>query len=161
MPKWSIIRLPHHRQEHSASCLAACVVMVLSRWQVEVAEAEVRRIIKTKPYSGTHPVNLLHLSELGFLAWPFEGTVDDLRQRVSRGVPAIVFLWTGALQSWTEREGVDSLHAVDMVGWTETAVWVHDPALPEGPIEISWVELKDAWRYSRHMMATIEHREVS
>ena len=61
MPKPSIIRLLHYQQEHSASCLAACVVMGLSRWQVEVAEAEVRRIIKTKPYSGTHPVNLLRL----------------------------------------------------------------------------------------------------
>jgi hypothetical protein len=47
MPKPSIIRLPHHQEEHSASCLpalskaegAACVAMVLSRWQVEVAEA--------------------------------------------------------------------------------------------------------------------------
>lgn len=161
MPKPSIIRLPHHQQEHNTSCLAACVVMVLSRWQVEVAETKVRRIIKTKPYSGTHPVNLLRLSELGFLAWPFEGTVDNLRQRVSSGMPAIVFLWTGALQYWGEREGVDYLHAVVVVGWTETAVWVHDPALPEGPIEISWVEFKDAWQYSRHMMATIEARKVS
>ena len=161
MPKPSIIRLPHHQQEHSASCVAACVVMILSRWQVRVAEAEVRRIIKTKSYSGTHPVNLLRLSELGFHAWPIEGTVDDLQQRVSSGMPVIVFLWTGALQYWAEREGVDYLHAVVVVGWIEMAVWVHDPVLPEGPIEISWAEFKDAWRYSRHMMAAIEPRKVS
>jgi len=86
MLKSSIIHLPHHKQEYGASCLpvlseaegAACVVMVLSHWQVEVAEAEVRRIIRTKPYSGTHPVNLIHLSELGFVAWPYEGTVEGV-----------------------------------------------------------------------------------
>ena len=161
MPKLPMIRLRHHQQEHSASCLAACVVMVLSRWQVEIAEMEVRRIIKTKPYSGTHPVNLLHLSELDFFAWPSEGTTDNLRQQVSSGVPVIAFLWTGALQYWTQREGVDYLHAVVVVGWTETAVWVHDPALPQGPHEISWVEFNGAWRYTRHMMATVEPREVS
>lgn len=169
MPKSSIVRLPHHQQEHSASCLpalskaegTACVVMVLSRWQVEVAETEVRRIIKTKPYSGTHPVNLLRLGELGLHAWPFEGTVDNLRQRVSSGTPVIVFLWTGALQHWIEREGVDYLHAVVVVGWAETAVWAHDPILPEGPIEIAWAEFKDAWQYSRHMMAVVEPREES
>lgn len=40
-------------------------------------------------------------------------------------------------------------------------VIVHNPVLPEGPIEIPWAEFKDAWRYSRHMMATVEPREVS
>ena len=43
MPKSPIIHLKHHQQEHSASCLAACVVMILSSWQVKVTEAEVRR----------------------------------------------------------------------------------------------------------------------
>ncbi len=66
MPKPPMIRLQHHQQEHSASCLAACVVMALAYWQVELSEAEVRRIIRTKPYSGTHPVNLIHLSRSGF-----------------------------------------------------------------------------------------------
>ena len=156
MPKPPIIRLPHHKQEHGASCLAACVVMVLAHWQVEVSEAEVRRILKTKPYSGAHPVNLLHLSELGFEAWPFDGTVDGLRQRVNAEMPAIVFLWTGALRYWAERGGVDYLHAVVVVGWNDATVWVHDPVLLEGPIEISWAEFKDAWAYSRQMMAVVE-----
>ena len=159
MPSASIIHLLHHQQEHSASCLAACVVMVLSHWKVDVAEAEVRRIIKTKPFSGTHPINLFHLGELGFLAWPIEGAVDDLRLQISKGRPVIVFLWTGALQYWAELDSVDYLHAVVVAAWTETSVLVYDPALPEGPVEISWFEFKDAWRYSRHMMATIEPGE--
>lgn len=161
MPKSSMIHLLHHPQEHSASCLAACVVMILASWQVEVTGAEVRRIIKTKPYAGAHPMNLLRLSELGFLAWPFEGTVDELQQRLDRGLPVIAFLWTGSLAYWAERGGVDYLHAVVVVGWAETSVWIHDPVLPVGPTEISWAEFKDAWQYSRHMLATIELRDGS
>ena len=56
MPGSPMIPLQHHRQDHSASCLAACVVMVLSHHRVEISEVEARRILKTKPYSGTHPV---------------------------------------------------------------------------------------------------------
>jgi len=150
-----MIRLQHQQQEHSAGCLAACVVMVLSHWQVELSEAEVRRIIRTKPYSGTHPVNLINLGELGFDGWPYEGTEYELRQRITSGEPVIVFLWTGALQHWTDREGIDYLHTVIIVGWDNGAVLVHDPVLPTGPIEIPWAGFSDAWRYSRQMMTVV------
>lgn len=155
MSKPSIIRLKHHQQEHSAACLAACVVMVLEHHHVQVTESEVRRIIRTKPYSGAHPVNLLHLRDLGFDAWPFEGTASDLQHRIHNGIPVIAFLWTGVLRHWKEKVGVDYLHAVVVVGWTETTVWIYDPMLSSGPIEITRAEFKDAWQYSRHMMAVI------
>ncbi len=161
MPKSFMIHLQHRQQGHSASCLAACVVMILSYWHVDVTEAEVCRIIKTKPHAGAHPVNLQWLHELGVMAWPFEGTVDDLQHRLENDMPVIAFLWTGSLEYWTTHVGVDYLHAVVAVGWTETSVWVHDPALPEGPTEISWVEFKDAWQYSRHMLAAIELRDMA
>ena len=156
MPKSFMIHLQHHQQEHSASCLAACVVMILSNLRVDVTEAAVRRIIKTKPHAGAHPVNLQRLSELGVMAWPFEGTVDALQHRLENSMPVIAFLWTGSLTYWATHVGVDYVHAVVVVGWTEMSVWVHDPALPTGPTEISWAEFKDAWQYSRHTLAVIE-----
>jgi ABC-type bacteriocin/lantibiotic exporter with double-glycine peptidase domain len=155
MPKSLMIRLQHHQQAHSASCLAACVVMVLAHWQVHVSEIEVRRIIRTKPFSGTHPVNLLNLGDLGFDAWPHEGTEYELRQRVAAGEPVIAFLWTGALRHWADRQGIDYQHTVVVVGWSVDAVLIHDPALPDGPTEIPWAEFKDAWQYSRQMMAVV------
>ncbi len=160
MPKSPMIQLRHHKQEYSASCLAACVVMVLSYWQVEVSEADIRRIIKTRPWSGAHPINLLRLNELGFETWLSDGTLDDLRQQVDLGRPVIVFLWTGALRYWSAQSGVDYLHAVVVVGWTQTTVSVHDPVLSSGPVDIAWAEFKDAWAYSRQMMATIEPRQT-
>lgn len=156
MPKSFMIHLQHRQQEYSASCLAACVVMLLSNLRIDVTEAEVRRIIKTKPHAGAHPINLQRLSELGLMAWPFEGTVDDLRHRLESDMPVIAFLWTGALTYWATYMGVDYLHAVVVVGLTETSVWIHDPALPGGPTEISLIEFKDAWQYSRHTLAVIE-----
>ncbi len=67
----------------------------------------------------------------------------------------IVFLWTGVLQHWADRDGVDYLHTVIIVGWDADAILVHDPVLPDGPIEIPWAEFKDAWRYSRQLMAVV------
>lgn len=130
--------------------------MVLSHHRVEISEVEARRILKTKPYSGTHPVNLLRLSDLGFDGWPYEGTEAELRQRISSGLPVISFLWTGALHHWTRYGGVDYIHAVVVVGYTEDMVSVHDWVMDDGPIEISWVEFKESWQYSRQMMAVIE-----
>jgi len=159
MPKSPMIRLQHHQQAHSASCLAACVVMALAYWRLELSEVEVRRIIRTKPYAGTHPVNLINLGELGFDAWPYEGTEYELRQRVVNGEPVIAFLWTGALSYWADRQGVDYLHTVVVSGWDANVVVVHDPSLPDGPTEIAWAEFKDAWGYSRQMMAVVTPKQ--
>jgi len=158
MPKQPIIHLPHHQQELSASCLPACVVMALSRWGSNLAEADLRRVLGTKPYSGTHAIGLLQLNELGFDAWPQEGSITELKRRVGEGIPAIVFLWTGSLRHWSDSNGVDYLHTVVVVGWTETTVWIHDPILPTGPIEIEWDEFIEAWGFSRQMMAVVQPR---
>jgi predicted double-glycine peptidase len=130
--------------------------MALSHAGVSVPEAEVRRILKTHPYAGAHPINLLRLSEFGYTGWPFEGTEQDLRQRVAEGQPVIVFLWTAALRHWAERGGIDYQHSVVAAGWDDSSVLVHDPMLQYGPIELSWSEFRDAWRYTRQMAAVIE-----
>lgn len=160
MPNPPIIHLQHRQQEHSASCLAACVVMVLSQWNFTVTEAEVRRVLRTKPYSGTQAINLLRLSEFGFDAWPQEGSVAELQRRVGDGAPLIVFLWTGLLRYDGEPDNVDYLHTLVVVGWTAKTVWVHDPALQSGPTEVAWDKFVAAWGFSRQMMAMIEpHKE--
>jgi len=70
MPKQPIIHLPHLPQENSASCVPACVVMALSRWGSNLAESDLRRILRTNSYTGTHAINLLRLTEHGFDIWP-------------------------------------------------------------------------------------------
>jgi len=132
--------------------------MVLAHWQVAIDEADVRRILKTRPFTGTHAINLMRLSELGFNAWPMEGTVAELQRRVGDGAPVIAFLWTGTLPYLEKLGEADYFHTVVVVGWTGTSVWVHDPLLPDGPMELPWAEFSEAWNNTRQMMALIEPR---
>lgn len=156
MPKPSTILLPHYQQEHSASCLAACVRMLLAFCKMEVPESDLRRILRVKPFSGAHPINLMHLSELGFRGWSHFATLADLKERIGNGLPCTVFLWTGCLSHFADTEGVDYLHAVVVVGFSTAGVLVHDPKLSHGPIEIPLVEFEEAWQYSRQLIAVVE-----
>ena len=61
----SSIPIPHHQQERDYSCLPACVRMICAHLGTEIPEAELRRLMKTKP-SGTSPANAAYLSGLGF-----------------------------------------------------------------------------------------------
>lgn len=160
MPKAPFISLTHHEQERSTSCLPACVLTVLSHWKVVCTEPDLRRLLKSRPHSGTHAINLIHLSELGFTAWPTEGTLTELQHRVRTGTPVIAFLWTGELSHLEDLGEAHYLHTVVVVGWTEKTVWVHDPLLHEGPIEIPRGEFMEAWSYARQMMAVIQIQET-
>ncbi len=118
-----------------------------------------RRLLKTKPHSGTHPINLINLSELGFAAWPIEGTRKTLQTHLDQRTPVLVFLWTGVLDYWREQVGVDYLHTVVVVGYSKTTFWIHDPVLPDGPISLNSAEFDEAWQYSRQMMVVIKPTE--
>jgi hypothetical protein len=43
-----------------------------------------------------------------------------------------------------------------VAGLTNDTVLVHDPVLPDGPIELPWEDFCNAWQYSRQMMAVIQ-----
>lgn len=155
----SIIRLPHHPQEHDFSCLAACVRMVLAYHHIELTEADLRRLLKTRPGIGTHPVHLRNLESLGVAStWPYPSTLDELKRSVEGGQPVIAFVWTGALRDVKDTEGIDYLHTVVVVGFSETAVLVHDPRLANGPTEISLRVFENAWKYADHLIAVIAPR---
>ncbi|MDZ7289930.1 MAG: cysteine peptidase family C39 domain-containing protein [candidate division KSB1 bacterium] len=54
-----LLQKKHFKQELKASCVAAAVRMVLDyHGIVDVSEAELRRILKTKP-NGTHLASIL------------------------------------------------------------------------------------------------------
>ncbi|MBI3913049.1 MAG: C39 family peptidase [Chloroflexi bacterium] len=152
----SIIRLPHLPQEHDFSCVAACARMVLAFYGKPISEAELRRILKTRPGIGTHPIHLRNLESLGVAAtWPYPSTSAELQQLVDAGHPIIAFVWTGSLRDYTETEGIDYLHTVVVVGFSDPSVLVHDPRLTTGPIEIPRTVFADAWKYADHLIAVI------
>lgn len=156
----SIIRLRHHRQEFDYSCVAASAKMILAALGHDLAEADIRRILKTRAWSGTHPINFRNLETLGVEAvWPYPVTLADVRQLVENNTPVVVFLWTGALKHWPDTQGIDYLHSVVVVGFTENGVLLHDPKLTDGPTEISVHDFSEAWKLAGHLIAHIHPRK--
>ena len=70
------------------------------------------------------------------------------------GQPAILFVRTGFLGYWHK----DVAHAIVVVGAEEDQqFWLHDPALPTGPVDVSWDELLAAWAEFGYRGAAIGH----
>jgi hypothetical protein len=130
--------------------------MILAVLGQDLPEAQLRMILKTRAWSGTHPANFRNLETLGVEAvWPYPAALADVRQLVEANIPVIVFLWTGALKHWAATEGVDYLHAAVVAGFTEQGLLVHDPKLPDGPTEISAADFSEAWKLADHLIAYI------
>lgn len=152
----STIRLPHRQQEFDYSCLPACARMILAAFGREVPEAELRQLLKTRASVGTHTLHFRNLDAVGFEAdWPYPSTLNDVRDHVERGLPVVVFLWTGALKHWPETAGVDYLHTAVAVGFTDDGILLHDPKFLDGPTEIPLEDFLEAWRLADHMIALI------
>jgi hypothetical protein len=69
-------------------------------------------------------------------------SIPQLLSALDSGQPVILFVRTGFLDYWQE----DVAHAIVVVGVTEGQhFWLHDPALPTGPLIASWDGLLAAW----------------
>ena len=69
-------------------------------------------------------------------------SIPQLLSALDAGQPVILFVRTGFLDYWQE----DVAHAIVVVGVTEgQQFWLHDPALPTGPLIVSWDGLLAAW----------------
>jgi ABC-type bacteriocin/lantibiotic exporter with double-glycine peptidase domain len=134
--------------------------MILALYHRDTSEAELRRLLKTRPGVGTHPLHFRNLETLGVVAaWPYPGTLDEVKRLVENGKPVIAFVWTGALREVKDTEGIDYLHALVVVGFAETTVFIHDPRLTHGPTEIPLSVFENAWKYADHLLAIISPRE--
>lgn len=74
-----------------------------------------------------------------------------LRNALERNIPPIVLLKTGFLGYWSENVS----HACLMAGITETAVFLHDPWLISGPVEVTRTEFIAAWTEMDYLAAVI------
>ena len=133
--------------------------MMLAGLGHTLPEAQLRAVLKTRPGVGTHPINLRRLEVYGVdVAWPYPATLADVRGLIERGVPVMAFVWTGALKYWPPTNGVDYLHAVVIVGLSDTGVLLHDPKLSSGPLEVSSEDFSAAWMLADQLIAHIEPR---
>ncbi len=117
----------HYKQELRASCVAAAARMLLDYHDIaNVPEAELRRILKTKP-DGTNVLNLLFLKDEK--RWGLEVEIaranpDELFAAIRlHRIPVIAFVDTTPLPHWNE----STAHVVLVVGYNEEPVIINDP----------------------------------
>jgi len=115
--------------------------MVLAHLNLEYSEAEIRQVLGAQEF-GTPSFAVRRLTTLGLRVIYHEWSILQLLTALDVGQPIILFVRTGFLDYW---QG-DVAHAVVVVGAREgQQVWLHDPALPAGPLVVSWNGLLAAW----------------
>jgi ABC-type bacteriocin/lantibiotic exporter with double-glycine peptidase domain len=128
-------------QEHPASCIAACLRMVLSSFGAQSAEQDIRRMLGN-PRSGlTLGEAAARLSERGAVAeWYSDWGLDDLRDCVRGGGYPIV----GIERRYFGHPS--AAHAVVVIDLSATEVEILDPLLDPQP-RVTLIEtFAAAWR---------------
>lgn len=77
--------------------------------------------------------------------------LEDLQQSVDNNIPPIIFVRTHQLSYWQE----DTQHALLLVGYDDTNLFINDPAFPDAPKQINVDELMLAWDEFDSTYATI------
>ncbi len=124
-----------------------------------VSEAELRRILKTKP-KGTHLINLLFLKDEK--RWNLDvelsqSTPAELFTTISTvRVPVIVFVDTAYLPHWDET----AAHVVLVVGYDEKNIIINDPIMDNKELHIPATMFFNAWGKNQYYMIVIKKKKV-
>ncbi|GEM_PF-746905 len=154
-----LLKKRHFKQELKASCVAAAARMLLDFHGIaSVSEAELRRILKTKP-TGTNILNLLFLRDEK--RWDLnvevsQSTIDELFARVSQDrIPVVVFVDTEPFPFWDESAD----HVVLVVGYDKEAVIINDPNFENHEIYVPFAKFFEAWRLKDNYMVVIKKKK--
>ena len=137
-----LLSVPHRRQQGDGDCLAACAAMILAHLGQAIDYAQLLELLDIKPY-GAPAGNIRRLANLGLTVAYSKTDLAGLEAMLQQGHPAIVFVRTGELPYWT----YSTDHALVVVGYDETQLFVNDPhrseapiAVPRGDFELAWLE---------------------
>lgn len=123
-----------------------------------VSEAELRRILKTKP-TGTHLFNLLFLRDEK--RWNLDveinaGAPEALYENIlSYKIPIIVFVNTEFLPHWDE----EAYHVVLVVGYDDESVIINDPFFDKDEVRIPNADFFKAWGKQHNYMVIIKKKK--
>ena len=149
MPEGSIA-VRHYRQSDEGACLPACVKMVLAAWGDDFSEEQIADKLGSYEF-GTPANRITRLRGWGYRVEFGPASVDDLREQLGRGLYPIVFVRADFLP-WADFGG---FHALVVGGITATDVYVFDPALDDGPVQVSVDGLLLAWEEFDCLMGII------
>ena len=114
-------------------------------------ERELVDLLGIDPSYGAPASRLLRLERLGYRVLYDSLSLSLLRSALERNIPPIVLLKTGFLGYWSENVS----HACLFAGLTETGVFLHDPWLLTGPVEVTRTEFLAAWTEMDYLAAII------
>ena len=139
MPK-VLLSVPHQRQQSDGDCLAACAAMVLAQLSHEIDYPYLLELLKIKSY-GAPASNIRLLESLGLTVVYSKTDLVGLEAMLQQGHPVIVFVRTGELPYWT----YNTDHALLVVGYDESHLYVNDPHRSEAPIAVPCSDFELAW----------------
>jgi hypothetical protein len=130
--------------------------MALAHLGVSRSQEALAHVLRLRADYGAPAPNVTSLRSRQIeVAYHIHGTWDDIRQWIQNGVPIIAFVQAGELPHW---HGMEAQHAVLVVGIEERSVYLHDPALAEGPIAVSADDFGLAWDEMDNRYAVITKR---
>lgn len=136
-----LLQVPHRLQMADGYCLPACVEMVLAFWGIDQNQRKLAAQMQTIADGGTPVSRVNRLASHSLKVDHRSGEINDLQSAIQRGIPPIALVLTGELPYWD----VSTAHAVVVVGYDDSAVWVNDPGQIDHPIRISEGDFQLAW----------------
>jgi ABC-type bacteriocin/lantibiotic exporter with double-glycine peptidase domain len=148
--------VPHQQQQSDGDCLAACAAMALAYLDYAIDSGQLLRLLKIKPY-GAPATNIRLLANLNLTVVYSQTNMAGLEAMLQQGQPIIVFARTGALPYWT----YNTDHALLVVGYDESHVFVNDPHRSESPIAVPRDSFELAWLERDYYYALITRQAVN
>lgn len=142
--------LPIHEQEQPASCVAACVRMVLESKALRFTEEEIRRRCK-QPIVGLSLTDVPKgLSDLPVIVTVYNNWgLDDLRDEVRQENYPIVGIDLRPV------DGRFAYHAVVVTKIESNKITIHDPEPGRGVRELNFTTFLAAWKGAKQQVLMI------
>ncbi len=146
-----LLPVEHRLQEQPAGCLAACAQMVLHHLGISVAQQQLNRLFGLGEL-GSLLSHIQRVSRYGVKVTIQAGDENELKRMIDRGIPAVLFVRTNQLTTYWQ---ADVRHALVVVGYDETHLYLNDPAFPDAPKRVLLDEVMLAWLEFDYMYALI------
>jgi len=141
-PSRVLLSVSHKQQKQHGDCLATCVDMVLTYLGGSFSISQIAKALEQKPNLGTPFSNIQKLEKLNILVgYRQHGSLDTLYTLLRHGWPIIASVNTEPLPYWN----LDTGHAVVVVGMDDRSIFLNDPDISDGPIQILIGDFDLAW----------------
>jgi len=132
-----LLPVEHYIQESENGCLAACIQSILAHLQINQTQRQLNRILRLTSL-GVPFSQITRVERLGVTVTLAQGEEPAIREQIDSGNPVIVPVLTGQLDYWNKE---NTQHAITIVGYNDTSVFINDPVFDTSPQQAGWLEL--------------------